>query len=148
MKSTRRSAALAALSAAAMGAAPQRTTAGGKQVHNRRKPADGQIPLYPEAVSCNGFVFVSGHGVNDVQGVKAQTTKVLVTIRAALENAGSSMQKVVKCNVFLANIEDYAEMNEAYRGRFGNEPPVRTTVAVAAIPLKGCLVEIEVVASA
>jgi 2-iminobutanoate/2-iminopropanoate deaminase len=139
---------MAALSAAVAGATPQRVSAGGKQVHNRRKPADGQVPLYSEAVSCNGFVFVSGNGVNDVQGVKAQTTKVLDTIQAALENAGSSMQKVVKCNVFLANIDDYAAMNEAYRGRFGNEPPVRTTVAVAAIPLKGCLVEIEVVASA
>ena len=148
MNWTRRGAAIAAFWAAVLGAAPQRGNSGGKRVHNRRKPAEGQVPLYSEAVSCNGFVFVSGHGVNDVDGVKAQTTKVLDTIQAALENAGSSMQKVVKCNVFLANIDDYAAMNEAYRGRFGNEPPVRTTVAVAAIPLKGCLVEIEAVASA
>jgi 2-iminobutanoate/2-iminopropanoate deaminase len=53
---------------------------------------------------------------------------------------------VVKCNVYLSDIAHYAEMNEAYRGRFGGQPPARTTVAVAAIPLKGCLVEIEVTA--
>ena len=146
MKSTRRSAAMAVLSGTALAAAPQ-AGAAGKQVHNRRpKQQDGPAPLYSEAVSYNGFVFVSGNGVNDVQGVTAQTTKVLDNIKGALENAGSSMEKVVKCNVYLANIDDYAAMNEAYRGRFGNQPPVRTTVAVAAIPLKGCLVEIDVVA--
>jgi enamine deaminase RidA (YjgF/YER057c/UK114 family) len=138
---------MAVLTGAAATAASAQSAAGGKQVHNRRKPPEGQIPLFSEAVSCNGFVFVSGTGVNDVQGVKAQTTKVLDHIQGALENAGSSMEKVVKCNVFLASIDDYTAMNEAYRGRFGNQPPVRTTVAIAAIPLKGALVEIEVIAS-
>ena len=144
-KTTRRTAAAAMLSGAA--AASAQSASGGKQVHSRRPAARGAAaPLFSEAVSANGFVFVSGHGVADVEGVKAQTAKVLDTIQAALENAGSSMEKAVKCNVYLANIEDYAAMNEVYRGRFGNQPPVRTTVAVAAIPLKGCLVEIDVIA--
>ena len=55
------------------------------------------------------------------------------------------MEKVVKCNVYLQDLRDYDEMNEIFRGRFGPEPPVRTTVAVAAIPLKDCKVEIEVI---
>jgi enamine deaminase RidA (YjgF/YER057c/UK114 family) len=55
---------------------------------------------------------------------------------------------VLKCNVYLRHLEDYAAMNEVYRGRFGAEPPVRTTIAVAGIPLDGCLVEIEVIAAA
>ena len=56
------------------------------------------------------------------------------------------MTKPLKCNVYLAKLEDYKEMNEAYRGRFGDEPPVRTTVAITAIPLEGALVEIDVIA--
>ena len=56
------------------------------------------------------------------------------------------MNNALKCNVYLANLDDYAAMNEVYRGRFGAEPPVRTTVAVAGIPLDGALVEIEVIA--
>ena len=56
-------------------------------------------------------------------------------------------RKALKCNVFLRHLEDYAAMNEVYRGRFGPEPPVRTTVAVAGIPLDGCLVEIEIIAA-
>ena len=55
------------------------------------------------------------------------------------------MEKVVKCNVYLQDLRDYDEMNEAFRGRFGPEPPVRTTVSVAGIPLKDCRVEIEVI---
>jgi enamine deaminase RidA (YjgF/YER057c/UK114 family) len=58
------------------------------------------------------------------------------------------MSNVLKCNVYLRHLEDYAAMNEVYRGRFGAEPPVRTTIAVAGIPLDGCLVEIEVIAAA
>jgi enamine deaminase RidA (YjgF/YER057c/UK114 family) len=78
-----------------------------------------------------------------VQGIKAQTKKLLDEIEKILQMAGSSMQKVLKCNVYLADIRDYAEMNEVYRGRFGADPPARTTLAIANIPLKDCLVEIE-----
>jgi 2-iminobutanoate/2-iminopropanoate deaminase len=117
-----------------------------KTVHYRSgKPAS--MPLYSEVISHGDLVFVSGHGTNKVSGVREQTEYVLNEIDACLKAAGSSMDKALKCNVYLANIADYKAMNEAYLGKFGHEPPVRTTVAVAGIPLDGALVEIEVIAS-
>lgn len=118
-----------------------------KRVHDpEHKPASGEIPLYSPAISYGDMVFVSGHGVNTSSDVRKQTAEVLDYIDQALKSAGSSMQKALKCNVYLKHLEDYAAMNEVYRGRFGPQPPVRTTVAVAGIPLEGCLVEIEVMA--
>ena len=145
MKPTRRN----LITAAPLLAVPAAATAAGKQSrktphYSKAKPTTPQ--LYTEAISYGDFVFVSGHGVNDVSGVKAQTTKVLDDIEASLKAAGTSLKNAVKCNVFLAKIEYYKEMNEAYLGRFGDVPPVRTTVAVAHIPLEGCLVEIELIA--
>lgn len=102
--------------------------------------------MYSEVITCGDLVFVSGHGTNKVQGVRAQTEFVLSEIEACLKAAGSSMANAVKCNVFLSKLEDYQAMNEAYLGKFGPEPPVRTTVAIAGIPLDGALVEIEVIA--
>ncbi len=104
------------------------------------------IPLFPSAVKFGNLVFVSGHGVNDAAGAGAQTTRTLDQIGQILEKAGSSLQKVLKCNIYLADIRDYAEMNEAYRGRFGTNPPARTCLAVDNIPLKDCVVEIECIA--
>jgi 2-iminobutanoate/2-iminopropanoate deaminase len=92
------------------------------------------------------MIFVSGHGVNTSSDVRKQTAEVLDYIERSLRAAGSSMAKALKCNVFLRHLEDYSAMNEVYRGRFGPVPPVRTTVAVAGIPLEGCLVEIEIIA--
>lgn len=116
-----------------------------KTVHYRNgRPSE--TPLYSEAITCGDLVFVSGHGTNKVQGVRAQTEFVLSEIEACLKATGSSMANAVKCNVFLSKLEDYQAMNEAYLGKFGPEPPVRTTVAVAGIPLDGALVEIEVIA--
>ena len=110
------------------------------------KPASKEIPLYSPVVSYGDTIFVSGHGVNTSSDVRKQTAEVLDYIEKSLKAAGSSMAKALKCNVFLRHLEDYAAMNEVYRGRFGPEPPVRTTVAVAGIPLEGCLVEIEIIA--
>ena len=68
------------------------------------------------------------------------------SIKEQLEGAGSSMEKVLKCNVYLNDLKDYDGMNEVFRGKFGPEPPVRTTVAPAGgIPGKS-LVEIDVIA--
>ena len=66
-------------------------------------------------------------------------------VLTGLKDAGSAMDRAVKCNVYLSDIANYGPMNETYRGRFGENPPARTTVAVAALPY-GCLVEIEVMA--
>jgi 2-iminobutanoate/2-iminopropanoate deaminase len=117
-----------------------------KTVHYRNgKPTS--TPLYSEVISHGDLVFVSGHGTNKVGGIREQTEYVLNEIDACLKAAGSSMQNALKCNVYLAKLDDYKAMNEAYLGKFGAEPPVRTTVAVAGIPLEGALVEIEVIAS-
>ncbi|MEO7142421.1 MAG: RidA family protein [Bryobacteraceae bacterium] len=125
-------------------------TRGGKRVYypDGKPAADKEIPLYSEVISHGGLIFVCGHGVNTSTDVRQQTKAVLDWIEQRLHSAGSSMAKALKCNVFLRHLEDYAAMNEVYRGRFGAEPPVRTTVAVAGIPLDGCLVEIEVIAGA
>ena len=119
--------------------------AGKKTVHFRGSKPTG-TPLYSEIISYGDLVFISGHGTNKVGGVREQTTYVLNDIEACLKAAGSSMNNALKCNVYLASLDDYKAMNEVYQGRFGNEPPVRTTVAVAGIPLDGALVEIEVIA--
>jgi enamine deaminase RidA (YjgF/YER057c/UK114 family) len=116
-----------------------------KQTHYVGEKPQG-VPLFPIATSYGDLVFVSGHGVNDVHDVAEQTRRVLDKIRQALESAGSSMQNALKCTVYLADIRDYAAMNEAYRGSFGGDPPARTTIGIAAIPLEGCRVEIEVIA--
>lgn len=147
MKQSRRGAlALAAGLAAPAAASAKGASNNRKTVHYRNgKPSTG-TPLYSEVISASGLVFVSGHGTNKVSGVREQTVYVLNEIEACLKAAGTSMANAVKCNVYLAKLEDYKEMNEAYLGRFGPEPPVRTTVAVAGIPLDGALVEIEVIA--
>lgn len=146
MKSTRRKALAAVLSVSALAvpAAAQSTAA--KKIHNRRPRREGEKPLYSEAISYGNLVFISGRGVADEGGVKVQTTRVLESIKASLEAVGSSMEKVLKANVYLKTLDDYAGMNDVFRGSFGPEPPVRTTVAVAGIPLAGCLVEIDVIA--
>jgi enamine deaminase RidA (YjgF/YER057c/UK114 family) len=117
-----------------------------KQVHYRegRKPAS--TPLYSSAISYGNFVFISGTGVSTPSDAAGQTDRVLKSIEERLLLAGSSMEKVVKCNVYLKDLSHYDAMNGAFRGRFGPEPPVRTTIAVAGIPLKDCLVEIDVIA--
>lgn len=108
---------------------------------------------YSQAVSSGGFVFVSGQAALDpstgelIKGdVRAQTERVLKNISAVLEAAGSGLERVVKVNVFLADMDDFAAMNEVYGRFFGAAPPARTTVAVARLPL-GAIVEIEAVAT-
>jgi enamine deaminase RidA (YjgF/YER057c/UK114 family) len=71
---------------------------------------------------------------------------VLDQIQQQLEAAGSSMEKVLKCNVYLSDLKDYDGMNEVFRGRFGSEPPVRTTIAAAGGIPGNSLVEIDVIA--
>ncbi len=107
---------------------------------------------YSPAVKANGFIFVSGQGPVDAKSgqinrgdIKEQTRLVLENIRAILKAAGSSLDKVVKTNVYLTDIEDFAAMNEVYATFFSAQPPARTTIQAAALPL-GIGVEIDVVA--
>jgi 2-iminobutanoate/2-iminopropanoate deaminase len=90
-------------------------------------------------------LFLSGIGAHFPGDIKAHTKHVLDEIQHKLESSGSSMDKVLKCNVYLADGKDYDAMNEVFQGRFGSEPPVRTTIAAAWIP-GNSLVEIDVIA--
>ena len=154
-KKTRRKflTAVPAMALAAPAAAQQKPpspSSSGKTVYRKSsgplKP-EGGAPLYSLELSFGDLVFVSGKGagVNAKGDIKAQTTRVLDLIEESLKTAGSSMAKTLKVNVYLADIKDYAGMNEAYLGRFGSDPPVRTTVAVSALP-DGSLVEIDCIA--
>ena len=114
--------------------------------------APAAIGPYSQAIKAGGFVFVSGQVALDPRtgefvpgGVSEQTEQVLKNLSAVLEASGSSLAKVVKTTVFLADMKDFAAMNEVYGRFFTNEPPARATVAAAGLP-KDARVEIELVA--
>ena len=118
------------------------------------KDAPQAIGPYSQAIRANGFVFVSGQVAIDpstqqvISGdVVAQTERVLKNLSAILKAAGSGLEKVVRCGVFLKNMSDFAAMNEIYGRHFGAAPPARSTVEVARLP-KDVLVEIDVIALA
>jgi enamine deaminase RidA (YjgF/YER057c/UK114 family) len=117
-----------------------------KEVHYRDGKKPDSVPLYNSAISLGNLVFLSGTGVRSPDDVGGQTLKVFESIERRLLLAGSSMQQVLKCNVYLKTLDDYDAMNDAFRGLFGENPPVRTTVAVLGIPAENCRVEIEVIA--
>jgi 2-iminobutanoate/2-iminopropanoate deaminase len=120
----------------------------GKIVHRRAGgAAQNRPPLFNEAVSYGNLLFIAGKGAGrDFPGdITAHTKQALDRLEEALKNAGSSMDKVVKVNVYLKNPEDFEGMNKAYQGRFGAEPPVRTTISGVRIP-DGSLVEIDCIA--
>jgi enamine deaminase RidA (YjgF/YER057c/UK114 family) len=107
--------------------------------------AGGHTPLFNSVVAYGNLVFIAGVGYHSAGDIKVHTKGVLDQIQQELEKVGSSMEKVLKCNVYLADLKDYAGMNEVFQGRFGPEPPVRTTIAAAGVP-GNSLVEIDVIA--
>ena len=116
-----------------------------KKVHYRgEKPKD--TPLFSGAVSYGNLLFIAGKGYHKPGDIKEHTKNVLDEIQAELENAGSSMEKVLQARVFLNDLNDYKGMNEVFKGRFGPEPPVRTTIAAAGGIPGNSLVEIDVIA--
>lgn len=107
---------------------------------------------YSQAVVANGFVFCSGQipldpssGELVTGSIADQTRRCMQNLDAVLTEAGSSLDRIVKVNVYLADIDDYAEFNESYAGFTGSEPPARAAVAVSGLP-KGARVEVECVA--
>jgi len=92
------------------------------------------------------MLFIAGKGAHFQGDIKSHTQHVLDEIKKELENAGSSMDKVLKCNVYLNDLKDYQGMNEVFRGQFGENPPVRTTIAAAGGIPGNSLVEIDVIA--
>jgi 2-iminobutanoate/2-iminopropanoate deaminase len=110
------------------------------------------IGPYSQAIKANGFVFVSGQiPINPADGtiigggVAEQTERVMLNLKQILAAAGTSLDKVVKSNVFLKNMSDFSGMNEVYGKFFTAAPPARATVEVARLP-KDVLVEIDVIA--
>lgn len=117
------------------------------------KKAPGAIGPYSQAIQVGEFVFTSGllgldpqSGLFPEGGIAVQARQSLNNVKAILEEAGTSMSKVVKTTVFLANMDDFAEMNSIYAEFFTEPYPARSAVAVKTLP-KNALVEIEVVAS-
>jgi 2-iminobutanoate/2-iminopropanoate deaminase len=112
------------------------------------------IGPYSQAIRAQGLIFTSGQVAIDpatqqvIAGdVSAQTDRVLKNLAAILEASGSTLEKVLRCTVFLKNMGDFAAMNEVYGRYFKESPPARSTVEVARLP-KDVLVEIDVIALA
>ncbi|HLJ24575.1 MAG TPA: RidA family protein [Candidatus Acidoferrales bacterium] len=110
------------------------------------------IGPYSQAVRANGFLFVSGQIALDpktqqVVGTTAsvQTERVLENVKGILEAAGTALDRVVKATVFLADMNDFAAMNEVYGRYFEADPPARSTIEASKLP-RNVRVEIEVIA--
>jgi 2-iminobutanoate/2-iminopropanoate deaminase len=136
--------ATAAVATVASGSAAAQSTATKKVLWENGKKTE-KTPLFSPAVSYGNLLFLSGIGAHFPGDIKAHTKHVLDEIQKKLESSGSSMDKVLKCQVYLADLKDYQGMNEVFLGRFGSEPPVRTTTAAAGVP-GNSLVEIDVIA--
>lgn len=118
----------------------------------RTDQAPPAVGPYSQAVRVGNFVFTAGQlglipGTRDFAGpdVESQTRQALENLRAILEAAGSSLRHVVKTTIFLQDLGEFARVNAVYGEFFPEEPPARSTVQVAALPL-GARVEIEAIA--
>jgi 2-iminobutanoate/2-iminopropanoate deaminase len=108
---------------------------------------------YSPAVAFGQLLFVAGQGAN-VPGtdglagsdIATQTEQTLQNVATILEAGGSSLQHVLRCNVYLVDMKDFAEMNVVYARMFGEHRPARTTVQVSALPVPGLRVEIDCIA--
>ena len=138
------SAAAAAVAVPASARAQEKKAA--KNVHWEGGKRPDKTPLFSGAVSYGNLLFIAGIGAHFEGDIKAHTTHVLDEVQKRLEGAGSSMEKVVKVNVYLNDLKVYAGMNEVFLGRFGPEPPVRTTIAAAGGIPGNSLVEIDCIA--
>jgi 2-iminobutanoate/2-iminopropanoate deaminase len=121
-------------------------------VRTEAAPAPFQGAPYSQAIRVGDLVFVSGQlalrpGDTEIlgAGIAEQTEQILANLRAILEAAGSGLDRLAKTTVYLANLEDFAGMNEVYARHVGERPPARATVEVARLP-SGALVEIEAIA--
>jgi 2-iminobutanoate/2-iminopropanoate deaminase len=146
MANNRRNVLKTAVAAMAGASAAQAQTGPTKKVHymNGKKP--DKTPLFSGAVSYGNLLFIAGKGAHVPGDIKSHTEIVLGELEKELKNAGSSMEKVLKVSVYLNDIKDWAAMNEVFQGRFGAEPPVRTTVAPAGGIPGNSLVEMDVIA--
>ena len=121
-----------------------------QKIHTENAPA--AIGPYSQAIRANGFVFTSGQialdpatGAVAESGIAGQTKRICENLKAVLEAAGSSLDKVVKTTCFLADMNDFAAFNEVY-GQYFTEKPARSCVAVKTLP-KNVLAEVEAIAT-
>jgi 2-iminobutanoate/2-iminopropanoate deaminase len=110
------------------------------------KAASEPVPLFSSAVSYGNLLFLAGVGAHFQGTIEEHTKHVLDELEKNLTAAGSSMEKVLKVNVYLNDINDWAKMNTVYAGRWGKIPPVRTTIAPAGGIPGNSLVEIDLIA--
>ena len=122
-----------------------------KAISTNNAPA--ALGPYSQAIEVNGFVFASGQLPIDPEtgnfpegGIKEQTTQSIKNAQKILEAAGTDLKHVVKTTVYLANMSDFAAMNEVYSQFFTEPFPARSAVAVKDLP-KGAMVEVEVLAA-
>ena len=117
----------------------------------RTEKAPAAVGPYAQAVATEHLIFTSGQiGIHPLTGqlrpgIVEQTQQVLDNLAAVLDAAGSGMGHIVKTTIFLTDIAEFSTVNEIYAQAFQDEPPARSTVQVAALPL-GALIEIEAVA--
>ncbi|MGI8607302.1 MAG: RidA family protein [Gaiellaceae bacterium] len=121
-------------------------------IRTERAPAPFQGAPYSQAIRHDQLVFVSGQLAIDPErnelvdgGIEEQTEQVLKNLQAILEEAGSSLDRLLKTTIFLADLGDFAAMNEVYAKHVGETPPARATIEVSALP-QGAKIEIEAVA--
>ena len=138
--------AMAGAAALSVPAEAQTTTTARKKAMNRTPPGGKPSPNYSDIVTSGNFIFLSGVGAPKPGTIQEQTKYVLDELEQNLKAAGSSMENVLKVNVYLSNIANFDGMNSVYVGRFGKYPPVRTTIAAAAL-VGGSLVEIDLIAT-
>ena len=116
-------------------------------------PLNKPTPVLSPAVKIDNLVYTAGQvGVNPETGelagpgIQEQTKQVMENIKLLLEAAGSSMDKIIKCLVFITDMKDFKEMNEVYVGYFDKDPPARSCVEVSALAREELIVEIEAIA--
>jgi 2-iminobutanoate/2-iminopropanoate deaminase len=126
---------------------------GKSAVRTERAPAPFQGAPYSQAIRAGDLVFVSGqlalrpdHGEIVGDSIEEQTEQVFANLKAILEAADSGLERLVKTTVYLADLGDFAGMNEVYARHVGEVPPARATIEVSALP-SGAKVEIEAVAT-
>jgi enamine deaminase RidA (YjgF/YER057c/UK114 family) len=137
-------AAAAAVTGVASTAEAQEKTTKKVIYRNGKKP--DRPPLFNGTVAYGNLIFIAGVGYHQEEDIKVHTEHVLDSIKSQLESVGPSMEKVLKCNVYLNDLKDYDGMNKVFQGKFGDEPPVLTTIAAAGGIPGNSLGEIDVIA--
>lgn len=120
-----------------------------KEIKTKKAPA--AVGAYSQGIKTESLIFTSGQLPLDPatgeleMDIRKATKRALENIKAIVEEGGSSIDKIVKCNVFLDDVNDFAAFNEVYEEFFGDHKPARSALEVANIP-KGAVIEIEAIA--